>query len=107
MTIREKKGRIEGLRLAIIGDIAHSRVARSNIVGFAKMGASVVVAGPPTMMPNGVEALGASVTYHVDEAIRNADVVMMLRNTERAADTVDFFDRKGIRRGLRPDGPAP
>jgi aspartate carbamoyltransferase catalytic subunit len=79
MTIREKKGRIAGLRLAIIGDIAHSRVARSNIVGFAKMGASVVVAGPPTMMPNGVETLGASVTYHVDEAIRNADVVMMLR----------------------------
>jgi aspartate carbamoyltransferase catalytic subunit len=90
MTIREKKGGIAGLRLAIIGDIAHSRVARSNIVGFAKMGASVVVAGPPTMMPNGVETLGASVTYHVDEAIRDADVVMMLRIQKERQKQLNF-----------------
>jgi aspartate carbamoyltransferase catalytic subunit len=79
MTVREKKGRLAGLRIAIIGDIAHSRVARSNIVGFNKTGAEVILAGPPTMIPMGVETLGARVTYHVDEAIKDADVVMVLR----------------------------
>jgi aspartate carbamoyltransferase catalytic subunit len=79
MTVREKKGTISGLRLAIIGDIAHSRVARSNIVGFGKMGAEVVLAGPPTMIPQGIETLGASVTYDIDAAIESADVIMMLR----------------------------
>ena len=79
MTVRENKGRISGLRVAIIGDISHSRVARSNIIGFIKMGADVVLAGPPTMIPKGIETLGASVTYTVDDAVCNADVVMMLR----------------------------
>jgi aspartate carbamoyltransferase catalytic subunit len=79
MTVREKKGRLAGLRIAIIGDIAHSRVARSNIVGFTKTGADVILAGPPTMIPMGVETLGAHVTYHVEEAIKDADVVMVLR----------------------------
>jgi len=79
MTVRENKGSIKGVRVAIIGDIAHSRVARSNIVGFSKMGADVVISGPPTMIPKGVEALGASVSYQVDSAIIDADVVMMLR----------------------------
>jgi aspartate carbamoyltransferase catalytic subunit len=79
MTVREKKGRLAGLRIAIIGDIAHSRVARSNIVGFTKTGADVILAGPPTMIPMGVETLGAHVTYHVQEAIKDADVVMVLR----------------------------
>lgn len=79
MTVREKKGRIEGLRIAIIGDIAHSRVARSNCIGFTKMGADVVFAGPHTMIPKGVEALGASVVYDIDDAISDADVIMMLR----------------------------
>ena len=79
MTIREKKGRIAGLTIAIIGDVAHSRVARSNIVGFIKMGAKVVLAGPPTMIPMGVETLGALVRYHVQEAIKNADIIMILR----------------------------
>jgi aspartate carbamoyltransferase catalytic subunit len=79
MTIREKKGRLAGLRVAIIGDIAHSRVARSNIVGLNKTGAEVILAGPPTMIPMGVETLGAHVTYHVEEAIKDADVVMVLR----------------------------
>lgn len=79
MTVREKKGRIAGLRLAIIGDIARSRVARCNIAGFRKMGASVVVAAPPTMLPFGIDALGAEVTHHADEAIDGADVIMMLR----------------------------
>jgi len=79
MTVREKKGRLTGLRIAIIGDIAHSRVARSNIVGFTKMGAKVVLAGPPTMIPMGVETLGTRVTYRVEEAIKEADVIMVLR----------------------------
>ncbi|MDY6836669.1 MAG: aspartate carbamoyltransferase catalytic subunit [Thermodesulfobacteriota bacterium] len=79
MTVREKKGHLKGLRVAIIGDIAHSRVARSDTIGFIKMGAEVVLAGPPTMIPKGIEALGASVTYHVREAIKDADVIMMLR----------------------------
>jgi aspartate carbamoyltransferase catalytic subunit len=79
MTVREKKGTLAGLRIAIIGDVAHSRVARSNIVGFVKMGSKVVLAGPATMMPIGIETLGASVTYHVQEAIKDADVVMLLR----------------------------
>lgn len=79
MTVKEHKGRIDGLRIAIVGDITHSRVARSNCVGFTKMGADVTVAGPPTMMPMGIETLGVSVTHDIDEAIRDADVIMMLR----------------------------
>ena len=79
MTVREKRGKITGLRIAIIGDISHSRVARSNIIGFTKMGAEVIIAGPPTMIPKGIETLGASVVYNVDEATCNADVIMMLR----------------------------
>ena len=79
MTVREKKGRLSGLRIAIVGDIAHSRVARSNTVGFVKMGAHVVLAGPPTMIPKGVETLGAPVTYHIQEAVKGADVIMVLR----------------------------
>lgn len=79
MTVREKKGRLAGLKIAIIGDAAHSRVARSNIVGFVKMGAKVILAGPPTMIPIGVETLGALVSYHVQEAIKDADVIMVLR----------------------------
>jgi len=79
MTVREKKGRLQGLKLLIVGDIAHSRVARSNIVGFQKMGATVMLAGPPTMMPMGIEALGARVVDTLDEAIPEADIIMMLR----------------------------
>lgn len=79
MTVREKRGDIAGLRLAIIGDIARSRVARSNIEGFQKMGASVVVAAPPTMLPSGISTLGVDVTCRVDEAVADADVIMMLR----------------------------
>jgi len=79
MTVREKKGRLSGLRIAIMGDIAHSRVARSNTVGFVKMGARVVLAGPPTMIPKGIETLGAPVTYHIQEAVKGADVIMVLR----------------------------
>jgi aspartate carbamoyltransferase catalytic subunit len=79
MTIKEKKGKIAGLKVAIIGDILHSRVARSNIYGLNKMGAEVVVAGPATMMPRDIEQMGVKAYTKMEEAIINADVVMMLR----------------------------
>lgn len=79
MTVMERKGNLNGLKIAIIGDIAHSRVARSNIIGFSRMGAHVRIAGPSTMMPSGIESLGCLVFDGVDDAIRDADVVMMLR----------------------------
>jgi aspartate carbamoyltransferase catalytic subunit len=79
LTIRQHKGRLQGLRVAIIGDIAHSRVARSNCEGLTKMGAQVVLAGPPTMIPRGVEELGVTVAGSIDSAVEGADVIMMLR----------------------------
>lgn len=80
LTVREQKGRIEGLTITIVGDIAHSRVARSNIYGFKKLGAEVRVAGPPTMLPADVEkSLGVKAYTNLAEAIEGADVVMALR----------------------------
>jgi aspartate carbamoyltransferase catalytic subunit len=79
LTIRQKKGRITGLKVAIIGDIAHSRVARSNIYGLTKMGASVTVAGPSIMMPRDIAGMGVVVHHHMKEAVKNADIIMMLR----------------------------
>src|SRR5262245_27773061 len=79
LTIREKRGHLDGLSVAIVGDIAHSRVARSNIAGMRKMGMSVTVAGPPTLIPTGVEELGVKVAYRLEDAIRDVDVIMMLR----------------------------
>ncbi len=79
LTIKEKKGRIEGLNVAIIGDIAHSRVARSNIYGLTKLGARVTVCGPLTLMPQGIERLGCAATCDMSEAMKDADVIMMLR----------------------------
>jgi aspartate carbamoyltransferase catalytic subunit len=78
-TIREKKGRIKGLKIAIIGDIEHSRVARSNIIGMTKMGAEVTISGPPTMIPMKAESLGVKVINNPAEAIKDKDVVMVLR----------------------------
>jgi aspartate carbamoyltransferase catalytic subunit len=78
-TIREKKGRIEGLKIAIIGDISHSRVARSNILGLTKMGSEVTLSGPPTMMPIGIDTLGVQVVHRPEEAVKDKDVVMLLR----------------------------
>ncbi|MDP3096743.1 MAG: aspartate carbamoyltransferase catalytic subunit [Syntrophales bacterium] len=84
MTIRAKKGGIAGLKVAIVGDIAHSRVARSNIHGLTKMGAQVCVSGPATMIPRGIERMGVVVHMRIEEAIRDADIIMMLRiQTER------------------------
>ena len=78
LTMRQRKGRLKGLRVAIVGDILHSRVARSNLWLLSKMGASVVLCAPPTLVPPGIEDL-APVTYRIDEAVEGADVVMMLR----------------------------
>ncbi|MFQ5829610.1 MAG: aspartate carbamoyltransferase catalytic subunit [Candidatus Methylomirabilia bacterium] len=78
-TIREKKGHLDGLSVAIVGDIAHSRVARSNIHGMRKAGMAVTVAGPPTLIPPFIHELGVKVSHRLDEAIADVDVVMMLR----------------------------
>ena len=79
LTVYQEKGRIEGLSVAIIGDIAHSRVARSNIYGFTKLGAEVRVAGPPTMLPPHVEELGVKAYTSLREVLEGVDVVMALR----------------------------
>jgi len=79
LTVREEKGRIDGLTVTIIGDVAHSRVARSDIYAFRKMGAEVRLAAPPTMLPVDVESLGVKSFTSLREAIDGADVVMALR----------------------------
>jgi aspartate carbamoyltransferase catalytic subunit len=78
-TIRERKGRIRGLRIVIIGDLAHSRVLRSNLFLLRTMGAEVVACGPPTLIPAGLDRLGIEVTCRMESALEGADVVMMLR----------------------------
>jgi aspartate carbamoyltransferase catalytic subunit len=78
-TIKEKRGRIEGLNVTIVGDILHSRVARSNIWGLTKLGAKVTVCGPSTMIPPDVEKLGVRVSYSLKDAVADADVVNILR----------------------------
>ena len=78
-TIREKKGKIDGLNVVIIGDIAHSRVARSNIIGLTRMGANVTVSGPTTMIPLFIEDFGVQVVYDPVEAVKEKDVIMLLR----------------------------
>ncbi len=83
-TIKEHKKKIAGLTVSIIGDLAHSRVARSNIWGLTKLGAKVTVCGPATLMPVEIEKLGVKVTYDIKEAIEGADVINLLRiQTER------------------------
>jgi aspartate carbamoyltransferase catalytic subunit len=78
-TIREKKGRIEGLNVTILGDILYSRVARSNIWALTKLGAKVTLCGPATLVPKVFEQMGCRVTYNVNEAIENADIINLLR----------------------------
>ncbi len=79
LTVFQEKGRLDGLTVAIIGDIAHSRVARSNIYGFLKMGAEVRVAGPPPMLPKDIEGLGVKAYTSLREVLEGADVIMALR----------------------------
>lgn len=78
-TIKEKRGKIEGLKVSIIGDITHSRVARSNIWGLTKLGAHVTVCGPSTLIPKEIERMGVKATYDIREAIEDADILMALR----------------------------
>ena len=78
-TIRERKRRIQGLKVAIFGDLLHSRVLRSNILLLTKLGAEVWVCGPPTLIPPGLDRYGVHVTTAVDAAVVDADVIMMLR----------------------------
>jgi aspartate carbamoyltransferase catalytic subunit len=78
-TIREKKGRISGLNVAIIGDILHSRVAKSNIYSLIKLGAQVRLVGPPTLIPDEIRETGAKIFHSIEAGVRDADVVMMLR----------------------------
>ncbi|MCH6566825.1 MAG: aspartate carbamoyltransferase catalytic subunit [Nitrospinae bacterium] len=78
-TIREHAGKLEGLKVAIVGDIAHSRVARSNIYAMRSLGMRVTVCGPPTLLPVGIEGLGVEATSVMEEAVAGVDVIMMLR----------------------------
>ncbi|MEE2881169.1 MAG: aspartate carbamoyltransferase catalytic subunit [Chloroflexota bacterium] len=109
-TVREKLGRLDGLKIVIVGDVTHSRVARSNMLGFCKMGSQVVLCGPPTLIPEDLKVLGSQsadpnflgrvqVSTDLDQSIRDADVVMALRiQSERQ--TAGFFPsiREYIRR---------
>jgi aspartate carbamoyltransferase catalytic subunit len=79
LTIRDHMGRIEGLKVCIVGDVLHSRVARSNIYGLLKLGAQVAVCGPPTLVPRGFRSLGVEVFTRVEDAIQWADVLNILR----------------------------
>ncbi|WDP86610.1 MAG: aspartate carbamoyltransferase catalytic subunit [Desulfobacter sp.] len=79
MSIKEKKGCLKGLNISIVGDISHSRVARSDIVGLSKMGANVRVCAPETMIPMGIENMGCTVAKNMESCVKDADVIMMLR----------------------------
>jgi aspartate carbamoyltransferase catalytic subunit len=79
LTIRRAKGRIEGLTVGLVGDISHSRVARSNIWGLTKLGARVILCGPPTLVPRSMERLGCEVAYHLDDVLPQCDVANVLR----------------------------
>lgn len=101
-SLKEKLGRIEGLNVSIVGDIAHSRVARSNIWGLTKLGAKVRVCAPPMLIPPAIEQMGVSVTHDIEEALRQADAVNVLRmQFERDAGTafpeqLEYFKNFGI-----------
>ena len=84
LTIRRNLGRIEGLTVAICGDILHSRVARSNILLLSKLGAYVRVVGPSTLLPSGVERMGVEVARDMRSGLKDADIVMMLRSSASA-----------------------
>jgi aspartate carbamoyltransferase catalytic subunit len=105
-TIRERKGRLQGLKVAIIGDITHSRVARSNIHLLLKMGAEVLVSGPRTMIPLFIEKMGVSFVPNIADAIKDVDVIMMLRiQLERQSQSLfpsirEYARYFGLNRGM-------
>lgn len=93
-TIREKKGRIKGLNVSIVGDILHSRVARSNIWGLIKLGANVTIAGPSTLVPREFEKIGVRVCCNLRDALENADVINLLR-IQHERQRANFFPSIG------------
>lgn len=101
-TLTEKLGNINGLNVSIIGDIAHSRVARSNIWGLTKLGANVTVCAPPKLIPAEIEKMGARVTNNVDEAIKDADAINVLRmqferdKKDNFPSKIEYFKKFGI-----------
>ena len=113
MTVKEHKGRLNDLKIAIIGDISHSRVAHSDIQGFSKMGSEVFLYGPSTLIPKNVDTLGAKVCSSLEQAVQDADVVMTLRiQKERQDDPLlpslrEYAQQFGISRKIlslaRPD----
>jgi len=102
LTIMQKKGRIKGLKVAICGDISHSRVARSNIHLLTKLGAEVTVIAPPTLMPTDVARYGVKVAYNLRDGLKDADIVMMLRiqferiGGKAIASVRDYFHAYGL-----------
>jgi aspartate carbamoyltransferase catalytic subunit len=104
LTIEDKKGHFEGLKIAIVGDISHSRVARSNAILLTKMGADVWICGPPTLIPMDFNEYGVNITYQAREALTGADVVMMLRTQRERQKEVfypsvkEFFNLYGLDR---------
>ena len=105
LTIRRAKGRIEGLTVAICGDLLHSRVVRSNLVSLGALGARIRLIAPSTLMPSGAESFGASLYNDLDDGIRGADVVMMLRvqNERMAGQYVPSVREYHARFGLTSD----
>jgi len=101
-TLKEKLGKIAGLKVGIVGDIAHSRVARSNIWGLSKLGAEVFVCAPKTLIPPGIERMGARVSHDIEETLREVDAVNVLRmqfeRDEKAAfpQKLEYFKKFGI-----------
>ncbi len=101
-TLKEKLGRIEGLNVSIVGDISHSRVARSNIWGLTKLGAKVTVCAPKMLIPEGIEKMGAAVADDIEDALKNADAVNVLRmqfeRDEQAAfpEQLEYYKNFGI-----------
>jgi aspartate carbamoyltransferase catalytic subunit len=101
-TLREKLGKIKGLNVAIVGDIAHSRVARSNIWGLTKLGANVILCAPKMLLPVGIERTGVKTSSNIDEVLEKADAVNVLRmqfeRDEGAAfpEQLDYFKKFGI-----------
>ena len=89
-TIQEHKKKIKGLKIAIVGDITYSRVARSNIHGLTKMGAEVTIVGPASMIPTGIESLGAKVSHDLNSILNKVDVLMMLRIQQERQDKTNF-----------------
>ncbi len=104
LTIEDRKGRFEGLKIAIVGDISHSRVARSDAILLTKMGADVWICGPPTLIPMDFNRYGVNITYQAREALTGADVVMMLRTQRERQKEVfypsvkEFFNLYGLDR---------